>query len=137
MKKCVFYLTAAVALTCTSCGNGLYSVSGKVTYKGQPAAGAAVFFQRQGADLMNEPMIMGLVQQDGSFSVVCGDKGAGTSRQIRRSDRMETVVQSTEGSGRSNAPDKLGGRYADPKNPRLHAEIKAATNDLPPFDLTD
>lgn len=76
MKKRTFYLTAAVALTCTSCGNGLYSVSGKVTYKGQPAAGAAVFFQRQGADLMNEPMIMGLVQQDGSFSVVCGDKGA-------------------------------------------------------------
>ena len=77
MKKRVFYLTAAFALACTSCGNGLNPVFGTVAYKGQPAAGAGRLFPAPGADLMNEPMIMGLVQLDGSFSLVCGDKGAG------------------------------------------------------------
>ena len=137
MKKRVFYLTAAFALACTSCGNGLNPVFGTVAYKGQPAAGAAVFFQRQGADLMNEPMIMGLVQLDGSFSLVCGDKGAGAPP-----GEYDVLIEWRPPSSRRRAwpktlSDRLGGRYADPKNPRLHAEIKAGTNHLPPFELTD
>ena len=72
----VFYLAAAVALACTSCGKGVYPVSGKVTYQALPAAGAVVSLQRRGANLMNEPTIMGLVREDGAFSLVCGDKGA-------------------------------------------------------------
>jgi hypothetical protein len=137
VKKRVFYLTAAVALACTSCGNGIYPVSGKVTYKGRPAAGAAVFFQRQGVNLVNEPMIMGLVQQDGSFSVVCGDKGAGAPPG-EYDVLIEWRPPSSQPKGLAqNASDRLGGRYADPKNPRLHAQIKAGTNNLPPFELTD
>ena len=137
MQKRVFYLTAAAALACTSCGTGIYPVSGKVTYKGEPAAGAAVFFQRQGADLMNEPMILGLVQPDGSFSVVCGDQGAGAPP-----GEYDVLVEwrppSHQPKGLApNTADRLGGRYANPKNPRLHAEIKAASNNLPPFELTD
>ena len=71
------FCSAALALVCISCSNGLSPVSGKVVYQGQPAAGAAVFFKRQGGDPMNEHMIMGLVQEDGSFTLVCGAQGTG------------------------------------------------------------
>ena len=77
MKKRLLGATAVVALTCTSCGNGLYPVSGKVTYKGESADGATVFLQHRGGDPMNEPMIMGIVQEDGSFTLVCGSLGKG------------------------------------------------------------
>ena len=137
MKKHSFYLAAALALACASCGKGIYPASGKVIYQGRPAAGATVFFQRHGANLMNEPMIMGLVQQDGSFSLVCGDKGTGAPPGDY-DILIEWKPPSSQPRGLAqNAPDRLGGRYADPKNPRLHAEIKAGTNKLPPFDLTE
>ena len=79
MKKLIGCLMAALALACASCGNqnNVYPVAGKVTYKGTPAAGAAVFFYRQGADPMNEHMVMGIVQADGSFELVCGSLGHG------------------------------------------------------------
>ena len=76
MKKRLL-CAAVLALACVSCGNGLYPVSGNVTYNGEPAIGAAVFFKRQGVDPVNEHMIMGLVQEDGSFTLVCGNQGKG------------------------------------------------------------
>ena len=137
MKKQTFYLTAALALACSSCGNGIYPVSGKVTYNGAPAKGAIVSLQRRGANLMNEPAIMGVVREDGAFSLVCGDKSAGAPPGDY-DVLIEWRPPSTLPKGLAKpTPDRLGGRYADPKNPRLHAEIKAGTNNLPPFELKD
>ena len=137
VKKRVFYLVAAVALACTACGKGVYPVSGKVTCQGLPAAGAVVSLQRRGANLMNEPAIMGLVREDGSFSLVCGDKGAGAPPG-EYDVLIEWRPRSHQPRGLGQiTPDRLAGRYADPKNPRLRAEIKAGTNELPPFDLKD
>jgi hypothetical protein len=131
--------TAALALACASCGNPhkLYPVSGKVTYKGAPAAGATIFLHRRGADPLNEQMVMGIVQEDGSFTLVCGAQGRGAPEGEydvlvewkRRSDRARGLAR--------KVPDRLKGRYADPRRPLLHAVVKAGTNDLPPFELTD
>ena len=62
---------AAVALACGACNNnGQYPVSGKVTYHGEPAAGATVTFVRKGsADRFNETTPQGVVQEDGSFTL--------------------------------------------------------------------
>jgi hypothetical protein len=127
------------ALACASCSNknNIHPVSGKVTYKGAPAAGAAVFFYRHGGDPMNEHLIMGLVQEDGTFELVCGALGKGAPP-----GEYDVVIEWKEvlgqGKGRSErGPDKLEGRYADPKHPRIQATIKADRNDLAPFDLTD
>ena len=132
-----WYSSAALALACISCSNGLYPVSGKVTYKGQPATGAAVFFKRQGVDPMNEHMIMGLVQEDGSFTLVCGAEGKGA-----QPGDYDVLIEWKQGPNRSKGltrtmPDKLKGRYADPNRPLFRATIKAGTNTLPPFELTD
>src|SRR5229473_5051661 len=108
---------AALTLTCTSCGNGLYPVSGRVTYKGAPAVGATVFLQRQSGDSQNEHMIMGIVQQDGSFTLVCGPLGKGAPPG-EYNVFIEWKRASHHAKGLSQkVPDKLQGRYADPKRP--------------------
>jgi hypothetical protein len=138
VKDVVCCLTAVLALTCASCGNkgNIYPVSGKVTYKGSPASGATVFFYRRGGDSLNEHLIMGMVQEDGTFQLVCGSLGKGAPP-----GEYDVVVQWKRVSGQrkgrpQHGPDKLGGRYADPKRPRFHASIKAERNDLAPFDVS-
>jgi|SRR5579883_153278 len=138
MRKAICCLLGVLALTFTSCGrNALYPVTGKVTYKGIPAAGATVFFYRQGGDPLNEHLVMGIVQEDGSFELVCGSLGKGAPP-----GEYDVVIEWKPVSGQSkgrpqHGPDKLKGRYADPKQPRLHATVKAEPNTLAPFNLAD
>jgi hypothetical protein len=132
-------LAAVLALACASCGNknNLYPVSGKVIYKGAPAAGATVFFHRQGGDPLNEHSIMGIVQADGSFELVCGSLGKGAPP-----GEYDVLIEwkrvTGQGKGRPRrGPDELKGRYADPKRPLLQATVEARPTNLPPFELTD
>jgi hypothetical protein len=139
VRKVVLCLAAGLALACTSCdnSNNLYPVSGKVTYKGRPAAGAAVFFHRQGGDGMNDHMIMGIVQEDGSFELVCGSLGKGAPPGEYHV-LIEWKRVSSQSKGRpQHGPDKLKGRYADPIHPVLHATVEAQANTLPPYELTN
>jgi hypothetical protein len=139
MNKVAVVMLSVVALVCSSCDNSpkLYPVSGKVTYKGAPAAGATVFLQRQGADPLMEQTIMGIVQKDGSFTLVCGPQGSGAPAGDY-DVLIEWKPRSNHGKGLAQSvSDRLKGRYADPKHPRMHAVIKAGANDLPPFELTD
>jgi hypothetical protein len=137
MTKVILCLTAALALACASCGNknNIYPVSGKVTYHGAPAAGAAVFFRRQGGDPMREHLIMGIVQEDGSFELVCGSLGKGAPP-----GKYDVLIEwkrvTGQGQGRPrHGPDKLKGRYADPKRPLVHATVAARATNLPPFEV--
>ena len=139
MKRLFGYVMALLPLACASCGNtsGLYPVSGTVTYKGKPAAGAAVFLQRKGSDLLNEHTIMGIVEEDGGFTLVCGSIGKGAppgAYDVLIEWRQD--LNPAKGLARKGH-DRLKGRYADPKRPRLQAVVKAETNHLPPFELTD
>jgi hypothetical protein len=137
------YLATAGALACSGCAREVYPVSGKVLYKGEPASGAAVFFHRRGADPAHEPMTMGIVKDDGSFTVVCGSLGEGAPpgeydvtvewKQPRK--QSKGPLQHAPGHPSVKAPDRLKGRYADPGQSRLHAVVKAQTNALPPFEL--
>jgi len=136
VRKVVSCVTAALVLACASCNqNSIYPVSGKVTYKGSPASGAAVFFFRQGGSSSNEPAIMGIVQQDGSFELVCGSLGKGAPP-----GDYDVLIEwkPISGQGRpQHGPDKLKGRYADRKRPLLHATVEASATNLPPFELTE
>jgi hypothetical protein len=139
MKRLVCYMAALTALACGSCGNpnNLHPVSGTVLYKGKPAVGAVVFFQRRAGDLMNEHTIMGIVQKDGSFTLVCGPYGKGVpAGEYDVLIQWKQDVKHPKGLAR-NGQDRLNGRYADLKRPRLHAVVKAEVNHLPPLELTD
>jgi hypothetical protein len=139
MKRLPPYALALLAIACASCGNSncLYPVSGTVTYKGKPAAGAAVFFYRKGGDPMNEHAVMGIVQEDGSFTLVCGSLGNGAPP-----GEYDVLIawkqDQNQGKGLAHrGRDRLKGRYADPKRPRLHAVVHAASNQLAAFELTE
>jgi len=140
LKKFILCVAAMLALACTSCRNktnNIFPVSGKVTYKGAPAAGAAVFFYRQGADFLKEHMVMGIVRDDGSFELVCGPLGKGAPPgEYDVAIEWKPVTGQRDGNPQ-RGPDKLNGRYADPKHPLLHATVEARPNDLPPFELTE
>jgi hypothetical protein len=139
MKNLSRYTVAAAALACASCGesSNLHPVSGTVVYQGKPAAGAAVFFYRRGGDSLNEHTIMGIVQEDGSFTLVCGADGKGAP-----AGEYDVLIQwkhdlnQPKGLARKGQ-DRLKGRYADRKRPRLQALVKAEATHLPPFELTD
>lgn len=138
MRKAIGCLMGVLALTSLSCGkNNLYPVTGKVTYRGAPAAGATVFFYRQGADPLNEHLVMGIVQEDGSFELVCGPLGKGAPPGDYDVVIEWKAVSGQRGGQPHHGPDKLKGRYADPKHPRLHVTVKAEPNTLAPFELTD
>jgi hypothetical protein len=131
-------LCTAAVLACAGCGgNGLYPVSGKVTYQGEPAAGAVVHFRRAGADPVNEHAVMGIVQPDGSFALVCGHLGSGAPPgEYDVLIEWKRVTGQGKG-GPQHGPDRLKGRYADPRRPMLQAVVRAERNVLPQFELTD
>lgn len=138
MKNVLLCQLAVLALAGASCSkNNIYPVSGKVTYHGAPAAGAAVFFHRPGGDRMNDQAIMGIVQEDGSFELVSGPRGKGVP-----AGEYEVLIEwrkaNGQGKGRpQRSPDVLNGRYADAKHPLLHATVEAKPTTLPPFELID
>jgi hypothetical protein len=105
-------------------------------YEGHPAGGAAIFFCRHGGDAMNDPLIMGIVQPDGSFELACGSLGKGAP-----AGNYDVVIEWKErarhAGDKGNGRDKLNGRFSDPKHPLLHAKVEAEANDLPLFDLKE
>jgi hypothetical protein len=134
---CVGIALAMSTLSCSRRGENIYPVSGKVTYKGAPAAGATVFFTRKAADYAKEHLVMGIVKDDGAFELVCGPLGKGAPP-----GDYDVAVEWKASAGQKNGnpqrgPDKFNGRYADARHPLLHATVEAKTNDLPPFDLSD
>jgi hypothetical protein len=131
-------IASALLLTCLGCGysSGQFPVTGKVLYKGEPAAGATVTFLRKEADRRKESPVQGVVREDGSFTLAGpGGPGALPGEYV-------VLIEWKEGAGKSkgrapalSAPDRLKGRYLDPNNPVLTAKVEPATNQLPPFEL--
>ena len=145
----------SLILSCAGCGNsaGLSPVDGKVFYKGEPAAGARLYFHRTDADASHGPVPSAEVAEDGGFQVTCGDLGSGAPPgtynvlvewregplRTHRADLAKKVGKDAV-KGRKfelKADDRLHGRYLDPGHPKLHAEVKLGSTSLPPFELND
>jgi hypothetical protein len=160
-------LALAVA-ACSGTGQGLYPVYGKVTYKGEPARGAYVVLarEREGSTAPGQPPgnaadepPSATVEEDGSFTISCGDRGYGAppgrykvtivwpgglgADEAKAREAAEKKKQGQRARiSRADkhamlAPDRLKGRFAEASRSRLLIEVKAETNNLPPFDLTD
>jgi hypothetical protein len=131
-------IVPALLLACLGCGNssGQFPVTGKVLYKGEPAAGATVTFLRKEADRRKESPVQGVVREDGSFALAGpGGPGALPGEYV-------VLIEWKEGAGKMkgrapalSAPDRLKGRYLDPNNPVLTAKVEPTKNDLLPFEL--
>jgi hypothetical protein len=121
------------------CGDsaGMYPVTGKVTYHGEPAVGATVTFVRKGStDPFKEVTPQGVVGDDGTFTLH-GPRGDGAAP-----GDYAVLVEWKEGAGKTkgrapalNAPDRLKKKYLDPNHALLTATVKARSNTLPPFEV--
>jgi hypothetical protein len=138
----------------TGCGNsaGVYPVSGKVLFRGEPAGGAVVFFHREGdAGGMEQQIPHAVVEDDGSFSLATDELGDGARPgkylvlvEWRDKSGNGIVPVNTRGTTKlvkririHSGPDRLKGRYLDITKPLLHAEVKPETNRLAPFELVN
>ena len=157
MSKFKTAAMAAASLSAALCGcgegNGLYPVYGKVVCKGEPASGAIVSFFRASPGGTGDEIPRAEVRPDGTFRVETGDRGRGAPpgdysvliewRQgplrTHRLDTARSIGKKAAREGKSIllADDRLKGRYFDPARPRLKAEIKAQTNNLPAFEVTE
>jgi hypothetical protein len=135
-----------LALLASACGDSgkmkVYPVSGKVLYRGEPAAGAEViFYKKSGDQAVATVQPAGRVQDDGSFRVTtftdgdgapAGEYGIGIVWR-RPVDAKGNPVRKSGGL----YPDFFGEFYASSVNPQFHTEVKPGTNELPTFELKD
>jgi hypothetical protein len=158
MKKT--WLVVALAIVAGGCGSpaGLVPVAGKVLYRGEPAAGAVVYFHREQAPGgTHQPIPSGIVEDDGSFYLTCDGLGDGCppgkyavlvewkgkaasdaapQPKPARGKTKAKVVQVNRRTARSGV-DRLKGRYFDISKPLLHAEVVPGSSPLPAFELAD
>jgi hypothetical protein len=157
-KVFVLLIAAGGALGLEGCGHpaGLYPVTGKVLYKGEPAAGAVVYFHWEGPPPAPASTIpFGIVEDDGSYYLAGDGQGDGCppgkfAVLVEWKDRSEVpaaqpkpsrvkgkpITRVNSRSTRNNV-DRLKGRYFDISKPLIHADVLPQSNSLAPFELVD
>jgi hypothetical protein len=130
-----------VALLAAGCGDGrppVYPAGGKVTVKGEPAAGALVVFHPRDPGRENDPKPVATVRDDGTFTLTtfAAEDGApageyGITVVWNQKAKEKKFSLGDEGGGAGQ--DRLGGRYGDPRKPQITVTVTASgPND---FDL--
>jgi hypothetical protein len=132
-------LLAALLATLPSCGNGrkaCYRVSGELFVDGKPAPDAFIYLHPvDGSEDPKSVRPFGQADENGAFalsSYVTGD-GAPAGEYIVTFDwreRSGMFKQNFDG------PDRLKGKYRDPKTSQFQLTIKKKENQLPRYDLT-
>jgi hypothetical protein len=141
-------LTAGSIMGCGSSAEvtrvDVVPVSGKVLYRGQPAAGAEVTLHAtDGAPQLAPLHPHGVVQPDGSFQLSTYELNDGApegsfaltvhwpdeSYQPRTPEEKENFLMG------GLKPDKLRGRFTNPQTSDLHVTIDAGQPQLAPLQL--
>ncbi len=165
MPKCSLLLLGGVLTAVLGCGQReavkLFPVSGKVTFRGEPAANALVVFhdKRPRDELRNLPIPRARTDDDGSFrlssyetndgapageyrvTVILPESALPSAEAAPPRDatnstdnaRAEELVIDPEAAG--NPRDRLEDRYSDPETSGLEALVAEHENILPSFEL--
>jgi hypothetical protein len=131
-------LCGLAVLSLASCSQGgrksVYSASGKVFFRGQPAQGALVTLIPLEDDDSGTPRPGAQVKKDGSFRLSTYrsyDGAPAGSYAVAIVYRSPIRKVDDENAG----PDLLQGKYSDPKKTPLRVVIQEGPNELTPFDL--
>lgn len=123
-----------LAWGCSSSGQvPVYPVKGQLlTADGKPASGAAIAFYPTDGGSTYPFVPHARVDSDGSFALTSYRAGDGAPA----GEYTVTVIWRTENpEGDPIGPDRLRGRYSDPKKTPLRAAVAARENVLEPFHL--
>lgn len=129
-------------LACVSCGGGkqYYPVHGKVLVNGKPAEGVLVVFSMVDNPDPEPPRPTAGTKEDGSFEIktyLTKDRvlktGAPAGKYVVTCLWLPPEAAHL-GPGQP-VPDRLQGRYMDPKSSTLQVEVPEHAVDLPPFEL--
>ena len=116
-----------------------FPVQGQVFVAGKPAEGALVVFHPVESQDPRALRPSGIVKEDGSFTLKCYDPQTCPTPTdgAPAGEYLVTVnwIPSNYAEYRNVLPDKLQGRYSDPKSSGLRATVKGEPNDLPAFQL--
>jgi hypothetical protein len=135
----------AVAAVCTtSCNRGkqFYPVHGKLLVNGKPAEGVNIVLYLIDDQDAKPLQPSASVQADGTFEVKtyivqdrCVKEGAPAGKYQVSCVWYPADLQKYLNAGAA-LPDRLHGKYADPKASGLTAEVHEQPTDLPTFELT-
>lgn len=128
---------ATLALILPACGSTppgppLSPVTGRVFFRGEPAAGAVVTFHPVGNPAGR--IVQGVVAADGTFALTtttAGDGAAPGKYAVCLSWTDVVTVNDVE----KRTPDKFGKKYDAPDHPHSTFEVKPGPNDVPRIDL--
>jgi len=136
-RATVAIVVAAVMLVLPACGKGrktCYPVRGRILVDGKPAPDAIVMFHPAFED-PDRVMPIGQADAEGNFAIpsyINGD-GAPVGEYIvtfEWRERSGLLKNNFEG------PDRLKGRYYDPKKSNFRVTVEKKKHELPPFELT-
>jgi hypothetical protein len=128
---------AALTVTVTACSDGrkkVYPVRGVIRVDGKPAAECIIMFHPPAIEDPKRVMPFGQADADGKFAIcsyVSGD-GAPEGEYIvtfEWRERSGLMKQNFDG------PDRLKGKYSDPKKSEFRVKVEKQPMDLPPFEL--
>jgi hypothetical protein len=129
--------TAVAAALASSCSRStrkpVYPVRGQVLINGKPAAGATVFFYPVDSD-PDALAPYGVTDANGSFTLTTylTFDGAPAGEYVVTVRCPGPPRRGDEDQG----PDRLKGRYGDPKTSTLRAKVEKKPNELQPFELS-
>jgi hypothetical protein len=109
----------------------LYPVRGKVLFDGKPAAGAEVRFNPLRPAEKKEFYPVAKVEADGSFTLTTFENKDGAPP----GEYLVTIRWEDISSKQDPPPDRLKGRYTDPKKSPWRVQVREEANDLEPFQL--
>ena len=131
-------LALAVSLPACSRSNGrikVYPVHGKVLVKGQPATDATVRLHPADGDTSVPHWVLGRVDDQGNFALstyVTGDGAPAGEYVVTVEWNERSGLLKTEFSG----PDRLKGRYKDPKTSKIRFRVETQPlNEMPAIEL--
>ncbi|MGF1581468.1 MAG: hypothetical protein ACFCD0_19250 [Gemmataceae bacterium] len=131
--RCFTRLVPLCLVFLVGCSSATVRVRGKVTVDGKPAVAARVrFFAKDKID--SPPISEGRVQEDGSFVLTTLQPGDGVPSGTYKVVITWKNMTRSLGEERETGPDKLKGKYADPKKTPLEIEIRSSSPDAI-FDL--
>lgn len=133
------------ALLLTSCGDGrvrVHPVRGRVMVKGRPAEHALVVFHPVDASgELEQIKPEGRTDAEGYFQLRTYGMADGAPAAEYRvvvtwpAIDPDMILHPDDPELMASGPDRLAGRYADPKTSTLRATVTSGNNELPPFLL--